>query len=101
MERKLLLALLAVFVVVTTTLGAIDTDYVLYKETQVPIPLTYTPESTITYLGKDAGYFSAPEDLFIDDEDILYVADTGNDRIVRLTGQGIVLGVYYGDAESP
>lgn len=38
----------------------------------------YLPDKTITELG-----LSSPEDLFIDDENMLYIADTGNKRIIK------------------
>lgn len=38
----------------------------------------YLPDKTVTELG-----LSAPEDLFIDDDNMLYIADTGNRRIVK------------------
>lgn len=38
----------------------------------------YLPDKTITELG-----LSSPEDLFIDEDNILYIADTGNRRIVK------------------
>lgn len=37
----------------------------------------YIPERTVTELG-----LSSPADIFIDEDDILYIADTGNRRIV-------------------
>ena len=38
----------------------------------------YLPDKTVTELG-----LSAPEDLFIDDDNMLYIADTGNRRIEK------------------
>lgn len=38
----------------------------------------YLPDKTITQLG-----LSSPEDLFIDENNMLYIADTGNRRIVK------------------
>lgn len=38
----------------------------------------YLPDKTVTELG-----LSAPEDLFIDENNMLYIADTGNHRIVK------------------
>lgn len=38
----------------------------------------YLPDKTITELG-----LSSPEDLFIDEDNMLYIADTGNRRIVK------------------
>lgn len=38
----------------------------------------YLPDRTVTHL-----YLNKPEDIFIDDKDFLYIADTGNKRIVK------------------
>lgn len=38
----------------------------------------YIPERTITKMG-----LNAPEDMFIDQENIMYIADTGNTRILK------------------
>lgn len=38
----------------------------------------YLPDKTVTELG-----LSSPEDLFIDEDNILYIADTGNRRIIK------------------
>ncbi|MFI3254641.1 MAG: YIP1 family protein [Eubacteriales bacterium] len=53
----------------------------------------YLPEKTITSLG-----LSKPEDIFFDDDDILYIADTGNRRIVKYDPyQDEILGVIEDD----
>ena len=96
MNQKCLLAVLAALLCTVVPTHAVDTDYILHKKIRVPIPLTYTTNRVITYLGAEAGYFSDPEDLFIDKNDILYVADTGNNRIVKLTREGITLAVFKG-----
>lgn len=38
----------------------------------------YLPDKTVTELG-----LSAPEDLFIDENNMLYIADTGNRRVIK------------------
>lgn len=49
----------------------------------------YLPDKTITELG-----LSSPEDLFIDENNMLYIADTGNKRVIKydITG-GQVAGI--------
>jgi len=49
----------------------------------------YTTSTTIVGSGQTA--FSQPSDLFITDRDHVFVADTGNDRIVELDGKGAFL----------
>lgn len=50
-------------------------------------PNSYLPESV--HSGMEAGgqHFNEPQDLFVDREGSIYVADTGNNRIVKLDGQ--------------
>uniref|UniRef100_UPI0040568240 YIP1 family protein n=1 Tax=Acetatifactor sp. TaxID=1872090 RepID=UPI0040568240 len=51
-----------------------DEGYFYYTRTQD----AYIPERTITKMG-----LNAPEDMFIDKDNIMYIADTGNMRIVK------------------
>ncbi|MCM1027050.1 MAG: YIP1 family protein [Roseburia sp.] len=49
----------------------------------------YLPDKTITELG-----LSSPEDLFIDGDNMLYIADTGNKRVVKYDiSAGTVAGI--------
>ena len=57
-----------------------------------PIPLTYTVDKVILDIG-DPG-LNKPGDLFIDDKGLLYIADTDNNRIVKLNGEGKVAGIF-------
>lgn len=59
---------------------------------KIPIPLTYTVDKVILDVGKVG--LNKPNDLFIDDKGLLYVADTGNNRIVKLDGDGKVLAIF-------
>jgi len=47
-------------------------------------PNSYLPKDA--YTGPDTGtdHFTEPQDLFVDAQGFIYVADTGNDRIVKL-----------------
>jgi len=49
-------------------------------------PNGYLPDRVFTGLEAGVGHFSEPQDLFADRDGALYVADTGNDRIVKLDG---------------
>ena len=52
----------------------------------------YLPDKTITELG-----LSSPEDLYIDEDNMLYVADTGNKRIVKYDIEsGQIAGILEG-----
>lgn len=47
-------------------------------------PASYLPNGTYTGLELGAGPFSEPQDLFVDRHGSIYIADTGNKRIVKL-----------------
>ena len=66
-----------------TTNFIMDTDGEM-----LPIPETYTVEKSIKNLG-DAGALSKAEDIFYKDG-YLYVADTGNNRVLKMTTDGKV-----------
>ncbi|MFC4811374.1 SMP-30/gluconolactonase/LRE family protein [Paenibacillus sp. GCM10023250] len=62
---------------------------------RIPIPLTYTVDTVVLDVGQPG--LNKPNDLFIDGKGILYVADTDNNRIVKLSGDGKVLGIFGKD----
>ncbi len=57
------------------------------------IPTVYDVEATYKNLG-DYGTLNHAEDLFVDGEDNLYVVDTGNNRVLKISFDGQVLGEY-------
>lgn len=60
-------------------------------DNMLPIPETYTVSNVIKNLdGTDLAFKNA-EDLFIDSQDNIYVADTGNNRVLKLDEKGKVL----------
>ena len=79
------------------------TDYIIDAGSgkQFPIPLTYDTSKVISYLGESAGYLNQPEDLFIDGGGLMYVADTGNNRIIKMDTWGNVLGLFSGPEDKP
>lgn len=60
---------------------------------RIPCPQGYVYEREISTIG-----FSSPEDLFIDSWGNLFIADTGNNRIVRIDPSGALLGEIRGPA---
>jgi DNA-binding beta-propeller fold protein YncE len=57
--------------------------YIQEKEkTAKPIPAAYETSTVIDFLSTETGKLKNPEDMFIDNEGKIYVADTGNNRIV-------------------
>ena len=59
----------------------------------VSIPAAYEVKTTYKNLG-DYGFLNHAEDLFIDSADNLYVADTGNNRILKFSPDGKVAAEY-------
>ncbi|MBP1989075.1 YIP1 family protein [Paenibacillus eucommiae] len=107
MIKKLCLffaALIMIQVSLSTPLLAASQDYILSGDKRVPIPESYLISKTIYSIGAPEGmtsYFDKPQDLFINEQGYLFVADTGNNRIVKLTTDGTVVGIYSGDPDSP
>ena len=57
--------------------------YIQEKEkTAKPIPAAYETSTVIDFLSTETGKLKNPEDMFIDEDGKIYVADTGNNRIV-------------------
>ncbi|MFU0799282.1 MAG: SMP-30/gluconolactonase/LRE family protein [Xylanivirga thermophila] len=82
-----------------TAYGAGNYDYILdEKGKRIAIPLTYKVEKVFSYFD-EAGYLNNAQDLFMDKDEKLYVVDTGNNRIIKLTRDGNLLGTYDGDTK--
>ena len=101
MKRKCLFAaavsVLLALLLSQTALALPDNYYVLDEEGEKSVtPVTYIPERQTNYFGKYGG-LKSPEDLFIDKEGFLYVADTGNNRILKLDGRMQVIREYSGE----
>lgn len=82
---------------------ASNQDYTLEDGRRVPIPQSYIHVNTLYNGGAaDEGivYFDQPQDMFIS-EGALYIADTGNNRIVKMSTSGKLLGVYAGAPDDP
>lgn len=80
-------------------------------ENYIPIPTAYEVYATYKNLGEE-GFMKSPQDIFVGPDDMLYVADTGNNRVLKMTLDGEVVevitesggkklkkpaGVYVGD----
>lgn len=64
--------------------------YDFYKHVQ-PAPQAYLPERVV--MGSDLGLsgFNRPEDVFVDDNQTIYIVDTGNSRIIHTDSEFNVL----------
>lgn len=71
-----------------------DEGYFYYTRTQD----AYIPERTITQMG-----LNAPEDMYIDQHNIMFIADTGNARIVKynIDTDEVVDSFKYDEFQSP
>lgn len=71
-----------------------DAGYFYYTRTQD----AYIPERTITQMG-----LNAPEDMYIDKNNIMYIADTGNKRIVKydIDTDAVMEEFAYSEFQSP
>lgn len=80
------------------TVQASDTDYVLDNDgIRLATPKTYLVQDVITYLGEEGGNLYEPSDIFIDKEDNIFVADKGNNRIVKLNAEREFEKAYYAE----
>jgi hypothetical protein len=65
-------------------------------------PVVINPENSIQYratltiggLGVGVDKFEHPSDIFIDHFNYLWIADTGNRRILKLTNEGVVVSIF-------
>lgn len=71
---------------------------------RVPTPPTYVLKEVIYNAGDWAGESSRlnePDDLYINEAGELFIADTGNNRIVKIGADGRTAGIFYGPDERP
>ena len=77
--------------------------YVIEDAKKIFTPKTYEyEESFYSFVHPDGtvDYFRTPEEMFMNEEGYLFVADTGNNRIVKLDQKGNLIGCFYSE-ESP
>lgn len=83
-----LLALVICFLSLPTTARADDVPYDSYNydywDNIVMTPAPYVPDGTISGVSLEVGAFSGPQDICVAPDGDLYIADTGNNRIVVL-----------------
>ena len=68
-----------------------DTYNYDYRGKAVSTPAAYNPEKTVFGENLSCGSFKNPKDMFITDDGTIYIADTGNNRIVVLNSDMEVL----------
>lgn len=78
-------------------------DYTLDLSTEsyrIPIPKAYIYKKSIAAF-PGVGNINNAQDLFIDSEDNLFIADSGNNRIIKADLNGNALGVFTGPEDKP
>lgn len=94
MMKRLTLLLLAALLVLgpTAARAAVGVDAFVadQEENYIPIPAAYEVKTTFKNLD-DAGFMNHPEDIFVGPDEMLYVADTENNRVLKMTRSGEVV----------
>lgn len=82
---KIIICTLCLFIVLSTSASASigQTNYVVDNRGRISIPVCYTAEKRIESF-YEGSFMNTPKNMYIDDEDNLYIADSGNNRIVKL-----------------
>lgn len=94
--RGMLAAALLLALCLTMPAAALDRyDYVLDTDgaTRIPTPLTYRCTRVIAPLSGEFGTLNQPKAFYIA-SDAIFVADSGNNRVVKLSLQGEILGEF-------
>ncbi|MCS7201714.1 MAG: YIP1 family protein [Dictyoglomus sp.] len=85
--KRLLFITLFISLILEITFGGTPYYTYIYNEKRRPVPSLpgFEPEKIITGESIGVNNFSSPQDLFVDKEGNMYIADTGNNRIVIVT----------------
>ncbi len=106
LKGKILCVFLALLVLPAVTAGALtenEYDYILDRDNadiRVPIPKAYVMTASYLNFGEEVGTLGDVQDLFVDDEDNLYIVDSSNSRIIKCGRDGQVLRVFTGEGEA-
>lgn len=88
-KKLLAVTALCLFLLPQVTASA-EMDYLTDGNRRIPISKTYVYDKTYASMG-NAGFLNSPQDLYIDANDRLYIADTGNNRILILNRDGSLI----------
>ncbi|XID90288.1 gluconolactonase [Paenibacillaceae bacterium WGS1546] len=67
-----------------------------YYRDSVPLPAPYLPERSVSGEDLGVGAFKSPNDIFVTEDGLAFILDSGNGRIVRADADWNVLGVIEG-----
>lgn len=87
--KKIILILTALLCISSTAMA--DYRYNGFGE-PVPTAESFTAVRAVNGIGLGAGEFKGPSDVFVDDEDVIYILDNGNNRIVMLDSSFAFIG---------
>ncbi len=92
MMKKLCACLLALLIMSSSAFAVVGVDaFVADKdENYIPIPTAYEVYTTFKNLD-EYEFMNHPEDIFVGPDDLLYVADTENNRVLVMDREGVVL----------
>lgn len=92
MMKRFCAILLAALLITTNAFAAVGVDaFVADKdENYIPIPAAYEVYTTFKNLG-EYEFMNHPEDIFVGPDDLLYVADTENNRVLIMDREGVVI----------
>ncbi len=106
MEKKIsrifFFAVILTIVLSSFSVSAKSKDYIVENGIRVPMPQSYILDQSIyIFTDKDGNglTLNAPEDLFYSSDQFLYIADTGNNRIIKSDLDGNVVRIYESDGE--
>lgn len=77
--------------------SAASHDYIIDDGERISIPETYILKDIIYSIkneGDEIKYLKSPSDLFINKQGFLFIADTGNNRVIKTNKKGEMLAVY-------
>jgi hypothetical protein len=94
--KKIILSLILILYLFTSAVTATEYNEVIDIGTgkAIATPLCYKFLRSYNYLGEKYGSLSNPNDIFIDAQENIFIADTENNRIIKLSQDGIVLKVF-------
>ncbi len=104
MTKRKLLVIICALIMLVRPLSVYAADYMVNGIERVYINEAYSVHRVFNSLEAPDGervFLSQPQDIFINEQGFLFIADTGNDRIVKADAQGKVLGIFTGAEDKP
>ena len=97
---SLLAGLMCLITVSQTALASGTESYVTGNDSyRQPVPQSYNVVKTINNIGgyeDKKVYFKNPQDIFVDDNDNIYIVDTDNPRVVKMNSNYETVNIFYG-----